>query len=267
MTATRIFKKVSLKPNEQQQQYEGDVFELISSLARCAIEYTTVAGRVADFSEMLLGMTKDSELNCAKHTTVSLFLITNGKAGLLSVCMEMQPMHVCQSLLQRVSEENSVEIAAVLRLYYCNRSEVNEDVDALLSRHFTRLLSLNNQVHNRIIDDLLYCLPSLRSIEQLDLCIDARSIIHDIMQLSVSPQQQQCYVDTLVCILENTVETEVIQEYLCHSTHSLISLAIKKWASSEGEQPVVGTVLLDYLRTHPSELSAVDACTFSWFGS
>lgn len=75
--------------------------------------------------------------------------------------MEKQPLHVCQSLLNRISESNSSEISTILRLYYSNRKQTHSEVDAIVSRHFARLLQLNNQVNNRILDDLLLCLPSL----------------------------------------------------------------------------------------------------------
>lgn len=70
MNATRVFKKVSMKKQDQDQQYEGDLFEMIAALARCAIDYTQVTGRVADFAEMLLGLVNDSEMTITRHTSV-----------------------------------------------------------------------------------------------------------------------------------------------------------------------------------------------------
>lgn len=75
--------------------------------------------------------------------------------------MEKKPLHVCQSLLNRITNENGVEIVTTLRLYYEHAHEVNAQVNVLVSRHFTRLLHLNHQVYNRILDDLLICLPFL----------------------------------------------------------------------------------------------------------
>ena len=70
MTTTRFFNNSASKPQDQERQYDGDIVEMISALARCAIEYTTVAGRIADFAEMLLGLVDDPDMKSTKHTSV-----------------------------------------------------------------------------------------------------------------------------------------------------------------------------------------------------
>lgn len=75
--------------------------------------------------------------------------------------MEKEPLHVTQSLLTHVITNNSGEIATIFRLYLTNSQHVNEEVCSILSTHFIQLLNLNHQTRNRILEDLLLCLPYL----------------------------------------------------------------------------------------------------------
>lgn len=75
--------------------------------------------------------------------------------------MEKEPVHVTQSLFTHITAENSGAIATIFRLYLTNSRHVNEEVCSILSTHFIQLLNLNHQVHNRILEDLLLCLPCL----------------------------------------------------------------------------------------------------------
>lgn len=77
MNATRVLKNVSMKKRDQDQQYEGDVFEMITAVARCAIENTTNTGRITDFSEMLIQYLNDDQTGITRHTSVSLLSLNN----------------------------------------------------------------------------------------------------------------------------------------------------------------------------------------------
>lgn len=70
MTTTRFFKHISIQKKDQDTQYEGDIFELILGMARCSIQFSQAAGRVADFTEMLLDQSNEKELQCVRYTVV-----------------------------------------------------------------------------------------------------------------------------------------------------------------------------------------------------
>ena len=70
MTTTRFFKHISIQKKDQDTQYEGDIFELILGVARCSIQFSQAAGRVADFTEMLLDQSHEKELQCVRYTVV-----------------------------------------------------------------------------------------------------------------------------------------------------------------------------------------------------
>ena len=76
--------------------------------------------------------------------------------------MEKQPLHVCRSLFNRLSKKTSVEVTAILRLYLENQnSNPPSQLIDLVSHQFSRLLMYNHQIENRMMEDLLACLPYL----------------------------------------------------------------------------------------------------------
>lgn len=78
MNATRVFKNVSMKKKDQDQQYEGDVFEMITAIARYGIENTSNTGRITDFSEMLIQYLNDDQTGITRHTSVSFLYLIKG---------------------------------------------------------------------------------------------------------------------------------------------------------------------------------------------
>lgn len=78
--------------------------------------------------------------------------------------MEKEPIHVCSSLFHRLSQDTSIEITSTFRQYFCHSKKVDDSVRTSVSQHFIQLLNYNHQVHNRLLDDLIACLPYLSII-------------------------------------------------------------------------------------------------------
>lgn len=80
--------------------------------------------------------------------------------------------------------------------------------------------------------------------------------------MTVTPDQQQAFIDCLVVILEtaNHKEDETVVQLFFQPDHTIIPLAIQKWASREGEQQFIAQILWKELPSHTNQLSWVQSC-------
>ena len=128
-----------------------------------------------------------------------------------------------------------MEIIAAFRLFF-EKHETNESVSRLLGQHFARFLAWNDQVHNRLLDHLLRCIPFLPVQDVVSAVLDTSS---------PPPSQQQAFVDCLVALLDSAASDSQRMESVwgqltCKPSNQLVLRALEKWGShSAGKNEIV----------------------------
>ena len=90
------------------------------------------------------------------------------------------------------------------------------------------------------------------------------TILKDLLNQTVSPDQQESILTCIATILETSNRSEeecsTILPLFFSSSSSFIPLALSKWSSYEGEVDTVATVLWSYALDHSLPISSLQPC-------
>lgn len=93
-------------------------------------------------------------------------------------------------------------------------------------------------------------------------------IATEIIQQSISPDQQEGMIECLARILEiandkNDICDSVIELFITKCKDTLLKPTLSKWCSMGSDQPIIASSLWKYINSHPDSLSLFSLCSFS----